>query len=63
MNITLEKSKIQGQADELVIRVPFTPESTARLSSTGKNKIAYSSGGFKYENGLGVSLNVIHSKR
>lgn len=49
--------------NKLTIELDLIPEAQAPLSSTGKSKIAYTSKGFKFEQGLGVSLNIIHSKR
>ena len=50
------------QGNKLTIEIELVPESQAPLSSTGKSKIAYTSKGFKFEQGLGVSLNIIHAK-
>jgi len=49
--------------NKLVLEIDLTPEEVAPLSSTGKNKIAFTSKGFAYEQGLGVSLNIIHAKQ
>lgn len=50
------------QGNKLIIEVDLTPEAQAPLSSTGKSKIAFTSKGFKFEQGVGVSLNIIHAK-
>lgn len=57
------KMTITKQGNKAVIELDLTPEGQAPLSTTGKSKIAYTSRGFKFEQGLGVSINIIYSKR
>jgi hypothetical protein len=51
--------KITKNDNKLTIEVELE---AGHPSSTGKTTILYSSGGFKYEQGVGVSLNVIKAK-
>ena len=48
--------------NKVVMEFDILPEEQER-TKTGKNWKAYSSNGFQYEQGLGYSLNIIHSKR
>ncbi len=47
----------------LVITVPLTPEGSAPMSASGKNKVLYSSGGFIEVNGHRINLSVIPAKK
>ncbi len=47
---------------ELVITIPLTPVDKAPLSSSGKNKVLYSSGGFKAEGQHRINLTVIPAR-
>jgi len=53
--------KIIKNGNKLTLEIELDP--TGKPSSTGKTTILYSSGGFKYEQGIGVSVNVVKSKR
>ena len=55
--------KIEQKGNKLVLDIDLTPEVTAQLSKSGKSKIAFTTGGFKYEGNLGISINVIYSNR
>lgn len=55
--------KITHTGNKLALDIDLTPEATAQLSKSGKSKIAFTSGGFKYEGNLGISINVIYSNR
>lgn len=50
------------ESNELDLRVKLTPEQHAPFSSTGKNKVLFSSGGFVQINGFRVNLTVIPAK-
>lgn len=55
------KTSLKGR--KLVIEVELTPEEQRKLSSTGKSKIAFSSGGFTaIGKELKVNLTVISPK-
>lgn len=54
------EAKLEG--NRLTITVDLTPADKAPLSSTGKSKVLFSSGGFAQVAGLRVSLNVIPGK-
>ena len=44
--------------EENQIVIVFNPDST-ELSKSGKTKILATSGGFKWENGIGISYNIV----
>ena len=55
--------KVTKTDNKLVIEVDLTPVENAQLSKSGKSKIAFTTGGFQYERGLGISMNIIYSKK
>lgn len=55
------QTEVKGK--NLVITVPLTPENDAPLSASGKNRVLYSSGGFKEVNGHRINLTVIPVRR
>ena len=55
--------RITHTNNKLVLDIDLTPEASAQLSKSGKSKIAFTTGGFKYENNLGISINIIYSNR
>ena len=52
--------KVTG--NKMVITADLTPAEMAPLSSTGKNRVLYSSGGFKVAGGHRINLTVIPAK-
>ena len=55
------KTELKG--NKLTLDIDLTPQDLAQLSKSGKSKIAFTTGGFKYEGNLGISINVIYSNR
>jgi len=53
--------EVKRVGDKPTITVELSKEGTP--SSTGKSVILYSSRGFQWVEGLGISLNIIRSKR
>ena len=54
---------IKRVGNKLLLEVEVAPEAQARLSSTGKSKIAYSSGGFKSAEGLKINFTAIYPQK
>jgi hypothetical protein len=50
------------KGNKVTMEFELIPEGQER-TSTGKNFKAYSSQGFKYEEGLGYSINIIYAKK
>jgi hypothetical protein len=48
------------KGNKLTLEIDLVPEGQAQVSKSGKSKIAYTTGGFKYHEGLGLSINAIY---
>ena len=55
MNITKTGNK-------LTLEIDLAPEPSAPPTKTGKNKMAFTTGGFTYQEGLGIAINIIYPK-
>lgn len=63
MSGEIEKMEVKQAGDRLTIEVTLSKES--RPSKTGKSTLLYTSRGYQWFNdlGLGISLNIIKSKK
>lgn len=55
--------KVTKSGNKLLIEIDLIPEAAAPSSKSGKSRIGFTTAGFKYEQGLGIGLNIIYSKR
>lgn len=55
--------KLTKTGNKLVIEIDLNPEASAPHTKSGKNKMAFTTGGFRYEQGLGIAINIIYSKK
>lgn len=55
--------KTTRTGNKLMLEIDLTPEESAPFSKSGKSKIAWTTGGFKYESNLGISVNVIYKEK
>lgn len=55
--------KLKHEDNKLTLDIDLIPEASAQYSKSGKSKIAFTTGGFKYEGNLGISVNIIYSTK
>ena len=55
-----ENMKVTKTGNKLIIEMDLEPEASAPLSKSGESRLAFTTSGFKNEQGLGISINIIY---